>query len=99
MKKITIKILKDTLADILKGKSHGVAKYYDQREWCGTSCCLLGHAYMKAGNKTFTTSFFSEKNRFLYEVAPPKLAKLLQNYRTDLKDFKNFFSKYYKELK
>ena len=41
-----------TTADILAGAAYAVAhpEQYDQRKWCGTAQCVLGHARTQAGS-------------------------------------------------
>lgn len=39
-----ITALKKAVKDIAKRKTnHGWAKKYDQGEWCGSECCIVGH--------------------------------------------------------
>lgn len=35
---------------------------YDQNEWCGTSCCIWGHALLLAGNKQVVGDLLKANN-------------------------------------
>lgn len=49
LKPITVTIFKKVVADLVKGKTkHGAATKLDQGEWCGTACCVAGHAFCEA---------------------------------------------------
>ncbi len=53
-KKITLKHVKQAIKDIYSGKDrHGELNSYNQETFCGTSCCIFGHANAIAGNKPF----------------------------------------------
>jgi hypothetical protein len=99
-KKVTMAHIKKAVKDIAKGKeSHGEAKSFDQSQWCGTSCCVLGHAWAIAGNgfsqdlsiedrMDFWDAF--DETKYSISEKNPRLYALLKDHTTKIEQFKKF---------
>lgn len=62
MKKIKLKHVEKAIIDIYEGKvKHGKVEGYEQESFCGTNCCIWGHANAIAGNRVFKIDSFSFK--------------------------------------
>lgn len=63
--KVTEKHLRKVIKDLFQGVTdHGVAKDYDQANWCGTACCVFGHAYHLAGGREKETNLLDYRSDF-----------------------------------
>ena len=101
-KPIRIKHIRKVVNDIVKGKTvHGYAKKYDQSSWCGTSCCVMGHAWFEAGNKLDNYSIAPiswavaniEDNMLRLMKKYPDLMFLMESFDSKIEDIKKALPK------
>ncbi len=104
-----VKLIKDEEAEDYVQNNIG----YDQAEWCGTSCCVMGHAGLIAGRYTLRDMTFNggigtktarkdaEKTAIEWEESANELkhdlGRRMCDSRTGPEDFDEVFEKHAKK--
>ncbi len=96
---ITLEHVIQAVKDLKAGvERHGEVARYEQRSFCGTSCCVFGHANALAGNKLFIANTQAleelEKGYWHGTELRRSLVSLMLNGRAPLQFFVDLLEKH-----